>query len=114
LRVNAQLVSTDTGLHVWADRFDIDPEAGAMQSDVIAARLATTLGTQVIQEASAQTRSNNPDASDLILRARSLLTQPASMQREEAARVLFEHALQLDPSSGYAMARCCRRTGFDA
>ena len=105
LRVNAQLVSTDTGLHVWADRFDIDPEAGAMQSDVIAAQLATTLGTQVIQEASAQTRSNNPDASDLILRARSLLTQPASMQREEAARVLFEHALQLDPSSGYAMAR---------
>ena len=46
----------------------------------------------------------NPDAFDLILRARFLFNQPRSQQRFREACALFERAFTLDPSSASAMA----------
>lgn len=48
-------------------------------------------------------RPTNPDAFDLILRARSLRYRPPSLERNDEARVLLERALLLDPSSVDAM-----------
>ena len=50
-------------------------------------------------------RPTNPDAFDLILRARSLQHQPSSPQRSEEALALYERALLLDPSSVPALSR---------
>ena len=46
----------------------------------------------------------NPDAFDLILRARSIKNLPASQRRSEEALALSERALALDPSSVEAMS----------
>jgi adenylate cyclase len=105
LRVNAQLIDAETGAHLWADRFDVEPRGFGAGQDVIVARPATTLGMEVMRiEAArgARERPANPDARALILRARALQNQPANIQRQEASR------LQLDPSSSFAMARLAK------
>src|SRR5580700_7089195 len=48
-------------------------------------------------------RPANPDAFDLVLRARALEHLPPSLQLSEEALALYERALSLDPSSHYAM-----------
>ena len=47
-------------------------------------------------------RPTNPDAFDLILRARSLENLPPNLQRNDEVLSLYERALSLDPTSAYA------------
>ena len=48
MRVNVQLIDTQTGNHIWAERFD-KPLADLFDmQDEIVARLASQLGTQLI------------------------------------------------------------------
>jgi adenylate cyclase len=54
---------------------------------------------------SARERSTNPNAVDLVLQAGALQNQPTNLQRDAAAQVLYERALQLDPTSASTMAR---------
>ena len=72
VEVNAQLVSTETGAHVWADRFDGERgKLGQLQVDVVS-RLANSLGVELVKaEAlrSMRERPNDPDAVDLVMRA---------------------------------------------
>jgi len=73
LRVNAQLVSTETGAHLWSDRFDEQISELAAGQQQIVARLNDTIRISVIDIESARSlreRPTNPDAFDLILRAR--------------------------------------------
>ena len=106
LRVNVQLVSTESGAHLWADRFDQPISDLAGGQNAIVRRIALALGIEVVHAESARSkrdRPTNPDAFDLILRARSLQNQPTSIERILAYRELFEQALCLDPSSVSAM-----------
>ena len=108
LRINAQLISAETGAHLWADRFDVDSRAFGIGPDEIVPRLATALGMEMVNvEAarSARERSTNPNAVDLVLQAGALQNQPTNLQRDAAAQVLYERALQLDPTSASTMAR---------
>jgi adenylate cyclase len=72
IEINAQLISTETGAHVWADRFEGDKnDLGKLQFDVVA-RLAYGLGLEIKRaEALRATRERpgNPDVTDLNLRA---------------------------------------------
>ena len=72
ISVNAQLISTETGAHVWADRFDGErSKLGELQVDFVS-RLANSLGVELFKaEAlrSMRERPNNPDAVDLVMRA---------------------------------------------
>jgi TolB-like protein len=44
--VNAQLVSTETGTQIWADRLECEPNRlGALQADLVS-RVANALGVQ--------------------------------------------------------------------
>ena len=69
--VNVQLVSTETGAHVWADRFEGDrARLGQLQVDVVA-RVANALKLELVRaEALRATRErpDNPDAVDLAMR----------------------------------------------
>ena len=107
LRVNAQLTSTESGAHLWADRFDVQvEELGAGQEEIVQ-RLRSVLGWEMIQaEAarSARERPTNPDALDLTLRARSLYNQPYSLEQFAEIVTLLERAVELDPSSAAARA----------
>jgi hypothetical protein len=62
MRVNAQLIEAETGLHLWAERFD-KPIADLFDmQDEIVARLARTLSTQLVAaEAARAERVPTPD-----------------------------------------------------
>ena len=49
ITVNAQLISTETGAHVWADRFDGErSKLGELQVEVVS-RLANSLGVELVK-----------------------------------------------------------------
>jgi TolB-like protein len=106
LRVNVQLIATESGTHLWSDRFDVAVKSLAQGQEDIVRRIATTLNVQMVDVESvrsARERPTSPDAFDLILQARALHSQPPSRQRESQVLGLYEQALQLDPSSTAAM-----------
>jgi adenylate cyclase len=65
ITVNAQLISTETGAHVWADRFDGErSKLGELQVEFVA-RLANSLGVELVRAEALRAmreRPNNPDA----------------------------------------------------
>ena len=71
IAVNAQLISTETGAHVWADRFEGErSELGELQVEFVA-RLANSLGVELVRAEALRAmreRPNNPDAVDLSMR----------------------------------------------
>ena len=111
LRVNAQLISTETGAHLWAERFDrplLDLSAATLADgeDDIIRHIASALNVKMVDVESARSlreRPGNADATDLVLRARSLSNQPPSRERTAEAGELYEQALKRDPSSVSAM-----------
>ena len=108
LRVNVQLTSAETGAHLWSDRFDEPITELAAGQEQIVTRMRSELGISMIEIENARSereRPTNPDAFDLILRARSVESLPPNPQRSRKALALYEQALQLDPSSAAAMAR---------
>ena len=106
VRVNAELVSTETGEGLWAERFDQEVrDLGQGQGDIVR-RLAIALGTRLVNaeaRRSERDHPDDPDAFDLVLRARSLLTGPTQRARVFAAEGLYERALEREPGSVTAM-----------
>jgi tetratricopeptide (TPR) repeat protein len=108
VRVNAQLIDAQTGAHLWADRFEEDVSDLFKLQDQVVARLANSLGFELVKaEAEKAARSKNPDAIDLTMRGWALAYpnwhQPAK-DTMNAARALFEQALQIDPNYSLALA----------
>jgi adenylate cyclase len=107
LRVNAQLIDTETGANLWADRFDQPMQDLSVGQEEIVRRVGQILNVALhdIENArSRRERPTNPDAFDLILRARSLGMHTMGLKDRVERLVLFEQALRLDPTSVLAMA----------
>jgi TolB-like protein len=100
LRVNVQLVDTETDSHLWADRFD-KPIADLLDmQDEIISRLANTLNAKLIAaEARRAEGMLNPDAVDLIFQGRARLNEGQALESLTQARGFFERALALDPEN---------------
>jgi adenylate cyclase len=106
LRVNTQLIATETGAHLWADRFDEKVNDLSAGQEEIVRRIGQTLKVAITDLESIRSkreRATNPDASDLILRARSLFLHPMGPEEHVERMVLLEQALRLDPRSVHAM-----------
>ena len=108
MRVNVQLIDAETGNHVWAERFD-KPVADIFDmQDEIVARLANTLGVELVKaEAKRSAHSNNPDAMDLAMRGWASIWQWERLRARDdlgAIRTLFERALAIDPNDPDALA----------
>lgn len=106
LRVNAQLIATETGAHLWADRFDQRLEALSAGQEEVARRIGQTLNVTLMNVESARSRRErptNPDAFDLIIRARSIGLRPMGGRERAERLVLYEEALRLDPTAILAM-----------
>ncbi len=106
LRVNVQLISAETGGHLWSDRFDEPTAAQGGGQEQIVVRVEDELGPHLVEIESARSlreRPTNPDAFDLMLRERAMRNLPPTQQRNEQALGLLEQALSLDPRSVYAM-----------
>ena len=112
VRVNGELVSTETGEVSWAERFDQDMrDLGQGQGDIVR-RLAYVLETRLVASEAARSlreRPDDPDAFDLVLRARSLSGRYGDRQHAAEAQALYERALQLDPRSLPAMVGLANR-----
>ena len=93
ITVNAQLISTETGAHVWADRFDGErSRLGELQVEVVS-RLANSLGVELVKAEAlraARERPNNPDAVDLAMRGWASLNSGFAETNFDAAIADFE------------------------
>ena len=100
ITINAQLISTETGAHVWADRFEGDrSKLGALQVEAVS-RLANSLGVELVKAEAlraARERPNNPDAVDLEMRGSAAYQASFDQATVNEALGYFERALQLDP-----------------
>jgi TolB-like protein/class 3 adenylate cyclase len=98
ITINAQLISTETGAHVWADRFDGDrSKLGELQLEAVS-RIANSLGVELVKAEAlraARERPNNPDAVDLAMRG--FATNYSNNAGATEALGYYERALQLDP-----------------
>jgi adenylate cyclase len=106
ITVNAQLISTETGAQVWADRFDGErSKLGELQVEFVS-RLANSLGTELVKAEAlraARERPNNPDAVDLAMRGWTVRWKPFTKESSAESMALFERALALDPQNISAM-----------
>jgi hypothetical protein len=113
--INAQLISTETGAHVWADRFEGERDRlGDLQVEFVA-RLANSLGVELVRAESQRAmrlRPNNPDAVDFEMRGRAAMGKGFSIDNVTEAAEDFERALQLDPALTRAQVGLAR-TLFD-
>lgn len=109
VRVNAQLIDSTTGAHIWADRFDEDRGDLFKLEDEIVARLTNSLGNAVVMaesERAVRSHSHNPDAIDLTLRGDAATNQSrmgSDPTKVAEARALYERALKLDPNNYFAL-----------
>jgi TolB-like protein/DNA-binding winged helix-turn-helix (wHTH) protein len=107
VEVNAQLISTETGAHVRADRFEGErSKLGELQLEVVS-RLANSLGVELVKAEglrSLRERPSNPDAADLAMRARARSNSSGDSKSINSDVIdLGEHALALDPQNERAM-----------
>jgi TolB-like protein/Tfp pilus assembly protein PilF len=107
LRLNIQLVSSDTGASVWAERFERrDDELSAWQDEVVG-RITTALNyrlTRLESDRGLKERRGNPQAADLAVRGWAQVYSAKHPDRYLSARALFEQALERDPEAVHALA----------
>ncbi len=100
MRVNVQLIDTQTGNHLWAERFD-KPLADLFDmQDEIVARIAGTLSAQLVAaEAARAERAPTPDSLDHYFQGRAWLNRGFTPDHMTQAHTHFEGALALDPDN---------------
>jgi len=105
VRVGVQLIETETGGHLWAERFDRDIADLLEMQDEITGRIALALHYKFTEMGRRHAeRSNRPDALDLIFRGLAALHKPSSKATLATARSFFEAALQIDNCNTRAWA----------
>jgi len=105
VRVNAQLIDTETGAHLWADQFDTNIANLAKAQSEITGRLAWTLNIELISDAGRRIEQENaidPDTRDLVMRGWAWWYGPQSPKTAQEALRAFERALEIDPRSNDA------------
>jgi adenylate cyclase len=104
--LNAQLISAETGAHIWADRFEGErSRLGELQVEFVA-RLARSLDVQLTQAESLRAlreRPDNPTAADLAMRGWAILNRPRTKASVNEAVSIFERALALDSEAPQAL-----------
>lgn len=106
LRITAKLIDSETGSHLWTERYDRQlQDVFAVQDDVtrnIVAALALTLSEKE-KESVARRSTSSIEAYDLLLRGQSLYAR-STKENNAQARELYQRAIQLDPAFGRAYA----------
>ena len=100
MRVNVQLVDSESGAHLWAERFD-KPVADLLDmQDEVVAQLANVLSAQLTAvEARRAEQSPHPDSMDLYFQGLAWFYKGPTSENLARARDFFARALALDPSN---------------
>jgi len=104
VRVNAGLTEAATGRHVWSEGYDAElKDIFAVQADIVrrAVRAVAVKLTRFEEERVLAKPTGSLAAYDLVLRGREILSN-ATHEKNDEARQLFQHAIDLDPN--YAAA----------
>jgi TolB-like protein len=94
VRINAQLIDSIGGDHLWAERFDRSLEDIFAVQDEVTGKIVEALAGRLTTQP-ARNRPANLEAYDLCVRARALGLQTALAAKE--AILLLEAAIALDP-----------------
>jgi TolB-like protein len=116
VRVGAQLVDATTGRNIWADRFDVPWSDCLEMQDRITARLARTVGLEVVASESLRAereRANAMDTLDLTLRGKAIWNRLPSLQGAREARAQFEAAIRLDDRNVGALVGLAKAYAFE-
>jgi tetratricopeptide (TPR) repeat protein len=109
--VNAQLIDTGTGAHIWADQFDADRSDLLEMQDEIVIRLSRALSFQLIDfdlARAKRTRPGNLEAQDLAMQCLSNLNKSQDIEAMGPCR----RALQLDSGNPLALGLTAIATIF--
>ncbi len=104
IRVNAQLIDANTDHHLWAEKYDGRIEDVFSLQDNITQRIVSALSVKLTNQEQAlisSTDTDNIEAYDLFLKARSLRNQFTPESFVEASRLL-KKATELDPNYSQA------------
>ena len=107
MRVNAELVDTQAGVQLWADRFDVARTNLLQAQDEIVGRLARATGIKVIDAEARRSERERPrsaEATDFVMRARAIANRPTSAANMIAARDLYRQGLTVEPDNIDALA----------
>jgi adenylate cyclase len=111
IRITAQLIDAQTGVHLWAQRFDGGLEDIFDLQDQVTVRVVGEIAPKLEQaeiERSKRKPTDSLDAYDYYLRGREKLNQ-GTREATDEAQSQFYKALQIDPdfASAHAMAAWC-------
>ncbi|MEO8215512.1 MAG: protein kinase [Acidobacteriota bacterium] len=118
LRINTQLVDTQTDFPLWSERYDREMKDVFELQDEIAHKIADALRITLSpqeQKAIAQKPTENVQAYDIYLRAKSYERRRTRQDLEFALQV-YENAIALDPNFALAhagIANVCTLYYFD-
>jgi TolB-like protein/DNA-binding winged helix-turn-helix (wHTH) protein/Tfp pilus assembly protein PilF len=107
VRLNAQLISAETGATVWAERFERRRDELAVWQDEALGRIANALNfrlTTLESERGLRERGGNPEAFDLTTRGWALVYAAKTPDNYVSARAHFQRALDRDPEAVNALA----------
>lgn len=99
VRINAQLIDSLTGGHLWADRYDGSIEDVFELQDEVGAQVVSALKIHLTRDEEARLRhvhTHNVEAYEIYVRARAM-PYPPIPERISAAREMFEQVIELAP-----------------
>ncbi len=107
VRITAQLISGDSGGHVWAERYDRNLEDIFALQDEISKSIVDALKVKLLPkelETITNRSTDNAEAYQTFLMGRSFLNRGIESRSLKVARRLFEKAIEIDPSYARAYA----------
>lgn len=106
IRITAQLIESNGGHTVWAERYDREMQNVFDLQDEIARSIAKALSIKLSpleEEAIAGKHIDNPEAYDYYLRGRRFFRRGTKKDQQSAVE-MFQHAVTLDPNFALAYA----------
>lgn len=106
IRVNAQLLNAETGMQLWAERFDGEPTDLLALQDQITGRLANSLGLALLidRTKAIDAQMQNPDAADLTMRGwAAFFLGDRTLENFRTAEPYYRQALAIDPNHSDAL-----------
>ena len=107
VRITAQLADTQTGAQLWSETFDGELTNLFALQDQVTARVATTIGREMIIIAARDSvkKTTTPEVADLLMRARALAWKPLTLETYQQTEDLLRQVLVRDPENSAALSR---------
>ncbi|MES9823350.1 MAG: winged helix-turn-helix domain-containing tetratricopeptide repeat protein [Candidatus Thiodiazotropha endolucinida] len=118
IRINAQLTDTESGNHIWGERYSGEHEDIFILKDKITDQITIALAekTGTISAPSIENpqKISNPEAYDYFLHGRNRFFQYANKTENQKARELYLKALELDSDFALAYAMLAWTYAFES